>query len=515
MCESIIGKQYDEQGGKLKTDTLKKQLPIIIVLIMIVGLSIFMGFQKADFHSDEGQTYGLSNYHGGIEPRIKYGKIYKETEAFDDYVKVTKHPFDYANVFKQQEMDVHPPLYYLSVHTVCSFFKGMFSKWFGIGINLFWVIITLIFLYLFAKKITSKPIFSSAIVLLYGTSLLLLDSVVFNRMYAQFSAFVIVISYLVKCYWDKEQSDKKFYIGFAILAFGGMFTHYYFSIYLFALTVFFSIHILRQKRKKEFFIFAGTLGVTGLIYLAIWPHIIKHILGGYRGKEAFKNALTTSGILKRVFEFLKIANFESFNGLMIVVIAIIAIVVIIQLRKKSFKYHYELGLAVCSIFYFLVITKIAPFIVSRYIMPIGWIWTLFGVLMINELVSMVLKKKSEIVIVVLLLVLNVVTLAMNNWSVPCNYSERGKVIDAFKGCDAILYTEANWESLCYFQEVGKYDNYLFVNNANYKTELSKKNGKFILVAHRIKKISDQELTQRLKCQEVYKTEDSTYYLVEK
>ena len=46
-----------------------------------------------------------------------------------------KHRFDYASVYYNQTQDVHPPLFYFLLHTVCSLFPGSFTKWTGLGMN--------------------------------------------------------------------------------------------------------------------------------------------------------------------------------------------------------------------------------------------------------------------------------------------------------------------------------------------------------------------------------------------
>ena len=44
--------------------------------------------------------------------------------------------FNYASVYYNQTQDVHPPLFYFLLHTVCSLFPGSFTKWTGLGMNL-------------------------------------------------------------------------------------------------------------------------------------------------------------------------------------------------------------------------------------------------------------------------------------------------------------------------------------------------------------------------------------------
>ena len=58
------------------------------------------------------------------------------TSVYDDYMKVQNgQRFDYVNVWRNQTNDVHPPLYYALIHTICSVFPNKFSKWFAAGIN--------------------------------------------------------------------------------------------------------------------------------------------------------------------------------------------------------------------------------------------------------------------------------------------------------------------------------------------------------------------------------------------
>ena len=64
-------------------------------------------------------------------------------DAFMDYFTVQRgHEFDYATVWKNQSEDVHPPLYYVFVHTISSFFPGSFSKWFGLAVNILFYILS-------------------------------------------------------------------------------------------------------------------------------------------------------------------------------------------------------------------------------------------------------------------------------------------------------------------------------------------------------------------------------------
>lgn len=63
---------------------------------------------------------------------------------------------EYLNVYENQIADVHPPLYYLFMHAVCSAFQNPpFTKWTGIGLNLFFFSLTQFGLLLLSARLLS------------------------------------------------------------------------------------------------------------------------------------------------------------------------------------------------------------------------------------------------------------------------------------------------------------------------------------------------------------------------
>ena len=98
---------------------------------------------KKNMHTDEVLTYGLANAPEGWIT-LTNGEIYSPArKAWMDYVTVGENRFDYAVVWRNQAMDVHPPLYYALIHTICSFFPGKFSLWFAGAVNLIFAVLTL------------------------------------------------------------------------------------------------------------------------------------------------------------------------------------------------------------------------------------------------------------------------------------------------------------------------------------------------------------------------------------
>ena len=77
-------------------------------------------------------SYGLSNSTDGAVLLIAL----VDRDELMKYVTVAENErFDYATVYYNQTQDVHPPLYYFFLHTVCSLFPRSFTKWTGIGLN--------------------------------------------------------------------------------------------------------------------------------------------------------------------------------------------------------------------------------------------------------------------------------------------------------------------------------------------------------------------------------------------
>ena len=209
----------------------KERIALIALIIAIGCMVVFFGMRKANYNMDEVWNYGLANSTSGIVPDIEYGKVYEGYGPFASFMQVSKNDrFDYVNVWKNQANDVHPPLSYVFLHTVCSIFADSYSKWYGIGINMFWMVMILVVLYKLSKDILGSKLGAFGVAATYGTTVLFFDTIIFIRMYAQFTFFAILLAYVVKKYWQKELT-RKFYFSAGAILILGVFTHYYFLIY--------------------------------------------------------------------------------------------------------------------------------------------------------------------------------------------------------------------------------------------------------------------------------------------
>lgn len=119
----------------------------ICLYLFLSGMIVIGISEKRNLHTDEVLTYILANnsYDEEITLAPEMGKTYDPAASpWMNVMTVQQNQrFDYENVWKKQAADVHPPLYYTLVHTVCSLFPGVYSKWFGASVNLVFGLFTL------------------------------------------------------------------------------------------------------------------------------------------------------------------------------------------------------------------------------------------------------------------------------------------------------------------------------------------------------------------------------------
>ena len=134
---------------------IKKSTAIIFIIIFALSLlriTYAFAFNKQDAHSDETWSYGLSNSHNNPfifaendKTTIRNFNEWISSDVFVDYLTVQEgERFDYASVWYNQKYDDHPPLFYVLLNTVCSFFPNSYSLWYGYIINVLAFIILMI-----------------------------------------------------------------------------------------------------------------------------------------------------------------------------------------------------------------------------------------------------------------------------------------------------------------------------------------------------------------------------------
>lgn len=412
---------------------------LAVVLILSLVLMIFYGNQKEGYHVDEVYSYGLANseylpfmHFGEHDYNVKewmaeYGageslgqlfgnlvndfRILKECgfnvkeniiyqdylraqansadtrttawvsgQAYKDYIAVSENnAFNYFSVYYNQRGDVHPPLFYILLHTVCSVFRGKFSKWFGLGLNMAIMLMAAALLYKMCRLYLGGETVALLTAAVYSLSAGFLSTALFLRMYALLTFMVIAY-----CYVHLKIADEDFRLKgknrrkLILVVLCGFLTHYYFVLYAISVAVVFCIWMMVKRKWREMAGYILTLAGSAAVGLCIWPFAIKHVFQGYRGVGSL-NVLMGG-------EFYPIKSKIMFDGAaarllgghkwVLVLCLGVLTVLFVWKRGRNLPVFKGLLLFVPIVFYSILVPQIVPFLDTRYIMCTFPFWYL-------------------------------------------------------------------------------------------------------------------------------------------
>ncbi|MCD7750703.1 MAG: glycosyltransferase family 39 protein [Lachnospiraceae bacterium] len=416
-----------------------------MIIMISAATMIYFGSQKEGLHIDEVYSYGLANseylpfmHFGTMEYSVRdwmleYGagesladlfhnlvndfKILKESnfqwretviyqdyliaqansadtytttwvsgQDYQDYIAVSEsNTFNYASVYYNQRGDVHPPLFYILLHTVCSVFQGQFSIWYALGLNIVLLILTLILLYRMVSRYLGGEKIALLTIAVYGLSCGFMTTALFLRMYALLTFFVTACLYVHLRIADQQDEVRGKYNRFLLMitVLGGFLTHYYFVIYAILIAVVTVCRMAWRRRFKQMLQYVLTLVVSAGIGLLVWPFAIKHVLSGYRGRQAFE--ALSGGYYFSCFKAMvqEIVSYL-FGGrwwVLWAAVLLTAAVCVISLITDRRGLPWAKGCLVVlpAVGYVHFTSQIVPYLVERYIMCIFPLFCLFVV----------------------------------------------------------------------------------------------------------------------------------------
>lgn len=388
-----------------KTITILYAIAVITIIVMSLASVIYYSTKKQGYHVDEIYSFGLSNssYKPFLDSHDRHDSSPEKVSPnyYKDYLTVNSdNRFDYKSVVYNQEHDVHPPLYYMILHTVCSFFPGELNKWFGIAINIVFFILTVLFLWLTARLLTKNKVLHLVCIALYGLSTGAICSVIYIRMYMLLTMFATIYSYIhTKMIVGKNVYTRDLVL-LSITVFLGFYTQYYFIIFAFlvSLAYFLFICLSRQWSKVRDYVIA--IAIPMIAMLIIYPYAYTTILGVNNSVDGFNHAQyainSSNRLLLAIREFAHFLNMELFSNLLIPVIILMSIAILFGVIKKFYKIKISANgldisrtnvhipkrlhakpqliagiiLAFATLLYFLIVSKITYYKLDRYIFPI-------------------------------------------------------------------------------------------------------------------------------------------------
>lgn len=263
---------------------LKENMMLAITFGLVLGVVLFWCCQKSDMFIDEIFSYGLSNSFNApfITDLSETGSVVNTVLKREDFIRYLTvydrtEAFRFDSVYYNQTQDVHPPLYYMLLHLVCSVFCGQYSKWLGLSINIICYAGIGIILYCISRTILNSKNYAVLTVLIYGLSWGGLSTVLMIRMYALLTLLTLLFLYTVIKLYNGEIKLINYFFVF-ILIFLGMFTQYFFSVFAFFISAAYCLHLLLRKNMKGMISYAVCAVMGVIVFVLSYPCLLDQYL---------------------------------------------------------------------------------------------------------------------------------------------------------------------------------------------------------------------------------------------
>ena len=409
--------------NKARKEKLNKAIFLAIMLYALISM-IYFGYQKNGYHVDEIYSYGLANSEylpfmhfgeSGYDVKdwmMEYGagesfvqlfknlwkdfQILKEHkfnfystpiyeaylvaqansadtttttwvsgQDYRDYVSVSpENTFNYASVYYNQRGDVHPPFFYILLHTICSIFQGSFSKWYGLVLNMVFLMLTLGILYKMCREYCGGELPALAIVASYVFSYGFISTAMFIRMYAILTFFVIWSCYL---HLELLEADfcmtKKRVRKLVLVTLLGYYTHYYYVLYALGMAVVCCVIAFLRKHYKSMFQYIFAMAGAAIAGICIWPFSVKHVFRSYRGKNSIQALIEMDSYLLKIKLMTGQIFHPSLGGKVFWLLVLLAVagVLLIVTKGKRVKPGRLCVIYIPIVFYTMMVSQIVPF----------------------------------------------------------------------------------------------------------------------------------------------------------
>lgn len=341
--------------GNLKENRKKTKYYVCFFVLWFLQMMLAFWFctRKQGFHEDEYYTYYSTARTNGFY--VEDGKWMERDLYRNEFVVLPGQRFQYGLVKQVQSWDVHPPMYYWVFHTAASFVPGVFSKWIGLSVNLFFHGINLILLTYLSYLATGKDErLTLPVTFIYGFSPAAMSGVVFIRMYEMLTTFVLLCAILhvraaqgLRSGSEREERggvygrrgsrlSTKTLFAMAAVTYVGFLTQYYYFIFLFYLAAAFGVWLLWRDRKigncLRYGFFQGM--AFALAYLT-YPAFPGQMFKGQRGAQATENFFHLSNTFERFSFFWDLMNRYVFGGLLGLMLLFLVAAAVVCLRRRG------------------------------------------------------------------------------------------------------------------------------------------------------------------------------------
>lgn len=303
-------------SSKFSQFLVNHQTVIFVILITLQVLLICWAIDhKTTLFEDELWSFNLANSYflPMLGDATDYYNIWLTGDFFNNALAVApEHRFSFNSVLSNQAADTHPPLYYLYLHTVCSFFPSVWNKWLGTLPNIPFFCGTQILLYFLAKKFKidnyDGAIFALSVCALYGFSIGAINTVDIVRMQTMMSFFTtaaILVNINIIERITKSEKINHLLVTLFFVYLAGILTQYFVVIPLFFASLITVITIYFYGGLKESIRYSLTAFISVFSMFLLFPAAINHLfLDGSMHSQAATNSLFSNDFMFHFKTFL-------------------------------------------------------------------------------------------------------------------------------------------------------------------------------------------------------------------
>lgn len=347
-------------NDKFTLPTRLKDYRVLLALICLIStLALCWNvYNKEGWHIDEKWSYMYTNgsvltantgtgIEGGFNTWYS-ADVMREAFSVQDIER-----FNYSNITNYTD-GASPPLYYLWLHTVGSFFPDYGGKWLGLIANIPFYLMTILSLFGICDIIFKSKKVALVICAYWALSLGGISAGMYFRFYCMLTGLTTLSMYAMTRLWFRERSDLKTYVLLAVSVLVAELVHYYYwPFILIAVLVFvlFDICYYKTLRKTAVKVFVSVASAT-LVLIILHPRPFLEFIGVdisntlITGQSSvLSSSLLSPESFKHIVNELStiiIRNFTSdqwfvFNNISIIITFILLIVVIIVIIYNILK----------------------------------------------------------------------------------------------------------------------------------------------------------------------------------
>lgn len=340
----------------------------------------------------------LLQYQADVYPE----PVWISGEQFHEYLTVGKDDaFSYLSVYFNVKDDNHPPLHFMLLHTMSSFFRNTIAPFQGCSINILAILGCCMCFFGLGSLLEGHGILPRGYgktagvcaSLLYGLSGGGIATALLIRMYGVMTFFCVALFFLHVKKWLEKGFAGKNKLLIAVTALG-FWTQYFFLFFCLTLALVTIVLLARRRRYRELKIYIRSMLLAAVIGVAAFPFAIQDVLASGRGTEALQNlGQGFSGYGARLAAFGTLLLEGSFGSILagLLVLLFLAVLLLFVWRKRRGAEPAQTGgpetagdpaeasrergmfwlmlLVPCGC-YFLLTARMAPYLVDRYIMPL-------------------------------------------------------------------------------------------------------------------------------------------------